>query len=276
VDGDARAAILNYIARALIIIVEQLGVSSANVNFCMQDEAKALERNGWFLRTGVQYHWVNCDPSGARFTNFDGFLATMKSSKRIKLKRERRRVLESGVQISVLSGLEISDDLILQMHKVYASTIDKQGPWGRLYLSQKFFALLAEVRDFRKFLTFCIARNNDGHLVAGTFNLCNDSTLYGRYWGILPQFERTGKYRDLHFELSYYVAQDYIITRGLEKMEPGAGGGDFKERRGYAPTRTFSLHYVARKTGRLRGAIEQYCIAECRAMEIELFGSIGK
>jgi uncharacterized protein len=271
--GAARESILDSVAQALITICERLKVSSANVNFCSVDEANALKKNGFFMRVGVQYQWHNRASCGVRFADFDCFLASMKSSTRIKVKRERRRVRESGLQICVLSGHEISDELIVEMYAVYKSTIDKQGPYGRLYLSKLFFELLAEAKEFRRFLTFCVAKNESGQLVAGTFNLCSDSVFYGRYWGIHPEFELTGKYRSLHFELSYYCAMAYVIERGLVRMEPGAGGGEFKERRGYAPTRTFSMHYVSLRNGRLRDAIEHYCAAECLAIEREIFYS---
>eukprot|EP00953_Heterococcus_sp_UTEX-ZZ885_P037688 19344-Heterococcus_DN1.PRE.1 len=46
--------------------------------------------------------------------------------------------------------------------------------------------------------------------------------FYGRYWGT-HEFVK-----NLHFETCYYKSIEYCIEQGLDTMEPGAGGGDFK------------------------------------------------
>ena len=49
----------------------------------------------------------------------------------------------------------------------------------------------------------------------------DDNVFYGRYWGCLP-----GKdIKNLHFETCYWSAIDYCIKNGIQRMEPGAGGG---------------------------------------------------
>jgi hypothetical protein len=61
-----------------------------------------------------------------------------------------------------------------------------------------------------------------GNIIAGTINLVKDGKFFGRYWGA---FEYV---KNLHFETCYYRAIEYCIDNGIEYMEPGAGGGEFK------------------------------------------------
>jgi predicted N-acyltransferase len=48
-----------------------------------------------------------------------------------------------------------------------------------------------------------------------------DGVFYGRYWGCLPEHD----VKNLHFEVCYWSAIEYCIEHGLDRLEPGAGGG---------------------------------------------------
>lgn len=52
-------------------------------------------------------------------------------------------------------------------------------------------------------------------------DVIKDGVFYGRYWGCLPEYE----VKNLHFEVCYWSAIEYCIDQGLNRMEPGAGGG---------------------------------------------------
>ncbi|NEC93342.1 peptidogalycan biosysnthesis protein, partial [Streptomyces sp. SID12501] len=69
-------------------------------------------------------------------------------------------------------------------------------------------------------------------------NLIGPDGLYGRYWGC------TEDHPFLHFELCYHQAIDWAITHRLPRVEAGAQG-EHKLARGYMPTQTHSLHWVA-------------------------------
>jgi predicted N-acyltransferase len=71
-------------------------------------------------------------------------------------------------------------DLIFNL---YVSTIDKLF-YGRQYLNEKFFRLLQT--HFLDPLCLVIAKDKEGKIVAGTFNIISNSKrFYGRYWGSL-------------------------------------------------------------------------------------------
>ena len=74
------------------------------------------------------------------------------------------------------------------------------------------------------------------NIIAGTINLVSDTHFYGRYWGAL-------EYRKhLHFETCYYKSIEFCVENGLQVLEPGAGGGEFKFLRGFNPFLVNSVH----------------------------------
>ena len=74
-------------------------------------------------------------------------------------------------------------------------------------------------------------------MVASAINFLSKTHLYGRLWG--------SKYEVpfLHFELCYYQAIEYAIQNKIQIVEAGAQG-EHKLQRGYAPTKTWSAHWI--------------------------------
>jgi predicted N-acyltransferase len=96
--------------------------------------------------------------------------------------------------------------------------------------------------------------------IAGALNLVGADTLYGRNWGA------TRDVPFLHFELCYYQAIDYAIAHKLKTVEAGAQG-EHKLARGYAPSTTHSIHWIAHPG--LRHAIADYLEQERLAVARE-------
>ncbi len=92
---EVRAAL----AKGLVGAAEQLGVSSLHVTFCQRAEREALAEEGLLRRQGVQYHWHN-----RGYQSFEDFLATLKSSKRKTIRKERARIAEQGLSLEILTG----------------------------------------------------------------------------------------------------------------------------------------------------------------------------
>jgi predicted N-acyltransferase len=231
--------------------------SSVHVNFCRRAEVQELGARGWFLRTGLQYHWTN-----AGFATFDDYLASLRSKRRNQVRRERREVAEAGVEVRVHAGRDIPDDLFAPMYELYSRTVDAL-PWGQHYLNLRFFEL---VRDrFRDRLVFVVARRK-GRVIGGTFNVVKGDTYYGRYWGATVHVPY------LHFEACYYAGIEHCVAHGLKRFEPGAGG-EFKHLRGFEATETVSMHWLAHPG--LAAAVNDYLGSEREAVkdEIEWFGS---
>jgi predicted N-acyltransferase len=106
-----------------------------------------------------------------------------------------------------------------------------------------------------------VLAKRDGKPIAGALNLIGEDALYGRYWGAIEEVPF------LHFELCYYQAIDVAIARGLARVEAGAQGSH-KLARGYAPTPTWSAHYIADPG--FRRAVKEFLGSERRAVEHEI------
>lgn len=255
-EGRDRAQGVRELAGALREICFQSEFSGVHVNFCGSDEIAPLEQSGYLLRLGLQYHWSN-----AGYQSFEDYLAAFRSKRRNQIRRERRALAEQGVEIQVLVGDEIGEELFDSIYRCYRSTVE-QHVWGRQYLNRAFFELLAE--RFRHRLCFVVARQG-GELVAGTANVVKDGALYGRYWGALRNL------RHLHFNVCYYAAIEWAIAHGIERFEPGAGG-DYKYLRGFQARPTYSMHFLAEP--RLAAAVARF-LDEERAQAASVIEHLG-
>jgi len=220
-------------------LCDRNGISSVHVTFLPEDQWQHMGSQDWLLRTGEQFHWLNND-----YETFDDFLGALSSRKRKNIKKERKKVVEQGLDIRVLSGDDLSEDAWDAFYGFYCNTSDRK--WGQAYLSREFFSLLSERMADRIALVMAY----DGNVaVAGALNIVGSDAIFGRNWGCLAD------YKFLHFELCYYQAIEFAIRHGLQRVEAGAQG-PHKLQRGYLPTHTYSAHWI-RDPG-LRGAIEDY------------------
>ena len=233
---DAAAPSIEAIGAALADAVGSLELSSVHVNFCQEEEWDALGKAGWLRRVGMQFHWSNNN-----YADWDGFLGALNSRKRKAIRRERRDAQESGLVFRTLRGAEIGKREWAAFHRFYLSTVDRK--WGSAYLTERFFSLLGERLGDRVVLMLA---EHDGKPVAGALNLMGREALYGRNWGCV------GDWPFLHFELCYYRAIEFAIGEGLLRVEAGAQG-EHKIQRGYLPTPTYSVHWIAH--GGLRQAV---------------------
>lgn len=245
-DPEDRAAL----ARALLATASRLPVSSLHVTFCSAEEAALLEAEGCLVRRGIQFHWRN-----RGYRDFEDFLAALRSEKRKAIRKEREAVRRSGVRIEVLEGAAARPALEA-FFPFYLATVERR--WGGAYLSEAFFAGLAERLAGRVVL---VRASEGGRMVAAALNLVGGDTLYGRLWGALDE------HRFLHFECCYYAAIEHAIGRGLGRVEAGAQG-PHKLLRGYEPVWTWSAHWLADPA--LRAGVERFLAHETRALEAQM------
>ena len=246
--GEDSAARQEELVRDALELARAEGLSSLHVLFPTPDEAALLERLGFGIRHGVQYHFENRGYGG-----FDDFLDKLTSKRRHQLKRERRAPAEQGISIRNLTGDALSSVSPDEVFAIYRSTVDKY-PWGRLHLTPAFFARALE--KLRHRVEFVEARK-DGKLVAGALNLAGPRVLYGRYWGCFEE------HPFLHFNVCLYASVEAAIARKLERFEPGAGG-EHKLVRGFLPKVTYSAHWIFQKA--LDRAVRDFLVAERTAI----------
>ena len=140
-------------------------------------------------------------------------MAELTAAKRKKIKRERRRVREAGIEFRVLRGGDVREAQWTLFHDLYRGTFDKRG--GIPTLSLGFFREIARTMGDNLLLVLAYRH---GEPVAAAFNLIGARTLYGRHWGCFEDFH------SLHFEACYYQGLDYCIaTRpaALRARRPG-------------------------------------------------------
>ncbi|KAA8607643.1 hypothetical protein AL036_09960 [Salipiger aestuarii] len=233
-------------------------VSSLHVTFCTEAEAIAGAEMGLMRRITQQFHWEN---NG--YADFDGFLDSLNARKRKTIRKERRTAQAFGGDIRVLTGDQIEPEHWDAFWRFYQDTGARK--WGTPYLTRAFFDIAHDT--LRNDIALVLAER-DGVPVAGALNFIGRDALYGRYWGCIED------HPCLHFEACYYQAIDFAIARGLSHVEAGAQG-EHKLARGYLPTQTHSLHWIADR-GFAR-AVARYLEEERRAVDedIEILTAYG-
>ncbi len=213
---------------AAIERMRELGVSSLHVLFPVDHDREFLSAAGLMTRLDSQFHWRNDE-----YTCFEDFLAGFTAEKRKKLKRERRRVAEAGIESRTLRGEELDEATIETVYRLHAMTFARYG--HAPYLNRDFFSRLARAMPDALVIELAMLH---GEPVACAVSLRGRDALYGRYWGA------SGEYHSLHFELCYYRGIEYCIREGLARFEPGTQG-EHKLLRGFIPTPVWSMHAIA-------------------------------
>ncbi len=248
---EARAALV----AGLRALREKSKCSSIHVTYETKAEWEALAGFGFLQRTNKQFHFFN-----KGYETFEDFLATLASRKRKVIRRERKEALSAGIEIEWATGAGLTEAHWDAFFRFYMDTGNRK--WGRPYLNRKFFTLLGEALADRVLL---VMAKREGRFIAGAINLIGDDALYGRNWGCVEE------HPFLHFEVCYYQAIDFALSRGLSRVEAGAQG-EHKLLRGYEPMPTYSSHDIA--DPRFSKAVEDFLKQERRQMEaaIEAYG----
>jgi predicted N-acyltransferase len=228
VAADAPEGAREALIQGLRGLRKQTKTSSLHVNFPNAADAERLSDAGFLVRHGEQFHFL-CDG----FSNFDDFLAALASRKRKSIKRERREALGSEVTIEWVTGSSIRPEHWRAFFAFYMDTGSRK--WGRPYLTRSFFDRVGASMPDRILLV--MAKRN-GRYIAGAINFIGDDALYGRNWGSIEDRPF------LHFEVCYYQAIEFALSRGLKRVEAGAQG-EHKLARGYRPVVTYSAHEFA-------------------------------
>ena len=281
---DADRGVLTAGALAL---ARHLDVSSLHLLYPQPADRAALSAAGMMLRQGVQFHWHNrgCAPvaaaateanpqpqsppdpdadaaagpataDGARYADFDAFLATMNHDKRKKVKQERRKVRDAGITYRWKRGTEITEGDWAFFYRCYADTYRRHGHTP--YLSLEFFLRVAHALPDH-FVLILGERSNAGHVqpVACALDVHSGDRVYGRYWG------GTEWHSGLHFETCYYQSIEYCIAHGAAVFEGGAQG-EHKLARGLTPVVTHSAHWLAHP--QFARAVEDFLAREARGI----------
>jgi uncharacterized protein len=243
----ADAAVRDMLVEALLKLANELHVSSLHVLFPQACDAAALAKAGLMQRYTVQFHWQN-----AGYSHFDDFLAEMGHDKRKRIRQERRRVADAGVQFTHKVGDAITPQDWDFFYRCYTNTYREHH--STPYLKRDFFArLAAEMRDN---ILLIVGERNAAPIAS---SLCiiapamAKPTLFGRYWGA------TEFVSGLHFDACYYQPIEWAIANQIAVFEGGAQG-EHKLARGLLPVRTESFHWLRHPA--FASAIDDYLSRE--------------
>jgi hypothetical protein len=240
----ARAALID----AIRTFSESRGFSSIHGLFVTNEDRRALVEAGWIPRFDVQFHWAN-----QGYRDFDHYLEGFTTKFRKNVRRERRRVTETGLTCETLLGPQLTPSDIDEVYDLHRDTFLRHG--HEPYLTREFFRSLPGAIGEH----FMIKRARLGEeTVAAAVFYWSDEALYGRYWGTKEQ------HHSLHFELCYHQGIEFCIERGISRFEPGTQG-EHKVSRGFVPQRTWSTHWIV--DPRFRAAIGDYLRREGTHME---------
>ncbi len=229
-------------------IIKSNHLSSYHCLFPSQSENIFLEKN-LLQRHTVQYHWRN-----QGYIDFNDFLGSMNSKKRKQIRRERKKIIESMVDIECYTGGQMNEYLWDVYYEFYCSTFHKR--WGNPRLTKDFFYSLSNSMPSETLIILAKAGEN---YIAGSFLMKGKNTLYGRHWGCVEQLPY------LHFELCYYQPIQYCIEKGIKFFDAGVQG-EHKLARGFDPVITNSFHWI--EDINFRTAIEEFLVHEKREINV--------
>lgn len=249
-DYTAPQALAAAMVSQMRALCQTHGFSGLHVLFPDAPSANACAETAGLRRTGVQFRWENLS-----YVDWEAFLAVLSRDKRKKIRQERNKVQQQGVQCRVMTGHTVSPEALALFCQCYCNTYHRHG--SSPYLPLTFFEQISrEMPD--QFILFIASQ--DGVDVAASVCVLGQDTLYGRYWGSLSDISC------LHFELCYYQPQQFCIRQGIRYFEGGAQGVH-KLARGFVPYTTCSYHWlthpdfhqsVARFLDREAGTMQAY------------------
>jgi len=224
-------------------------ISSCHILFPNQQDAELFKEMGWLQREGVQFRWENKD-----YDSFEKFLSNLSHNKRKKIKQERKKISNLNIDITVKQGSLIKDEDVEFFYACYCNTymMHNSSP----YLTKEFFYSLH--KNMPNKIVLIIAEKS-GKKIASALNIISENSLYGRYWGALEYIP------NLHFELCYYVGQEFCIQNKLNYFEGGAQG-EHKLARGFDSFNTYSNHFIA--NSEFKVAIESFLSKEKKHMDV--------
>lgn len=240
---ELRALLLRYALQ----YARESGVSSLHCLFLNEADVAEAQAQGMMLREDVQFHWQN-----PGYRDFDEFLSTLSRDKRKRIKQERRRVREAGIELRCVTGENATAEQWRFFASCYLHTL--QLHHSPHQLNEDFFQRIGAALPRH---TLLVIASREGRPIASALNYVTKDALYGRSWGT---FEF---HSGLHFEACYYQAIEFCIAHNIRTFEGGAGG-EHKLARGFLPVTTRSAHWLAHP--QFAQAVEDYLKREADAV----------
>ena len=247
-DGENKKELFEMIKEGVKNIAAKNNISSWHILFPKEEEVDFYDDSNLSIRKNAQFIWFN-----ENFESFEDYINSFRARHRKNVRKERNKIIEQELIIETFSGENLNYDLLNKFYKFYLSTNIKRSGFSG-YLTKQFFLNFPATLFKNLVIVFAKKKSND-EMVGGSLFFRDDQNLYGRYWGCIEEFDC------LHFECCYYQGIDYCIKNKLKKFDPGVQG-EHKIKRGFAPTETYSAHWIADE--RFSEAIEDFVTKEER------------
>ena len=247
-DGENKKELFEMIKEGVKNIAAKNNISSWHILFPREEEVDFFDDSNLSIRKNAQFIWFN-----ENFKSFEDYLNSFRARHRKNVRKERNKIIEQELIIETFSGENLNYDLLNKFYKFYLSTNIKRSGFSG-YLTKQFF-LNFPATLFKNLVIVFAKKKSSDEMVGGSLFFRDDQNLYGRYWGCIEEFDC------LHFECCYYQGIDYCIKNKLKKFDPGVQG-EHKIKRGFAPTETYSAHWIADE--RFSEAIEDFVTKEER------------
>ena len=205
---------------------------------------------GMHLWAHHQFRWRN-----RGYLSFGDFAQTFRKNQRRNILRERRTNAQAGYVYRIVPGNLAPSEAWEAMFEFYDRTNSQFGPYAARFLNREFFQILGDLKPpYIRLLTAHEENHQTNNIEAPpildgwkpnpsamAFLGATDKGLFGRYWGAKEETDF------LHFNICYYVPQEYAIQQQLEFFDPGVGSFH-KTRRGFESFPVYSAHWFADST----------------------------
>ena len=111
----------------------------AGLNFLFCDPDFAQELNDFDLWENQSFLWIN-----RGYTRFQDFLADLAKNYRRNIRREWDSLEAQGLEITALTGGDLTEKVMERMYRFYLKTNARFGPWAAKFLNREFFLRLPE------------------------------------------------------------------------------------------------------------------------------------
>lgn len=192
-----------------------------------------------------------------QWPDFDGYLASLKRSRRNKVRRELRECRDSGIHISVHSGTSALDEDTARLQVALREKYSVGGSVGSVLADYE--NLRATVDD--RVLVFRAER--DGQLLGMSLALLDGDRLHVRLVG----FDYAQELDFLYFNVLFYAPIEWGARNGITSYAFGTSSYPAKLARGCVPT---PLYAAVRWPDPDRAACEERAHAHEEALVAEL------
>ncbi|MBS3779237.1 MAG: GNAT family N-acetyltransferase [Desulfovermiculus sp.] len=255
-SGPDQSSLIHLICKEIKAFCTSNRISGCHFQFVDPDWSGELVDVGFVPWVHPGFAWEN-----QGYVSFDDFLASLKSSRRKNIKKERKSLAEQEIRVEAFSGDEILEKHLMWMYRFYVHTNQRYFPWSCKYLTQNFF--LGMTKDLKEHLLLLAAfRPGQDRPVGMSMLVFKDGLLLGRYWGGEEGISF------LHFNLCYYEPIDWAIRNRMQRFDPGMGG-EHKLYRGFQLVPNYSLHKVfdLRFQNVMRLSLQEHNMLQKRRMQ---------